>query len=297
MDNIPDLRAEGFASQRIVRLPLTVIRRMRRRPFLRDFLVTDIGCYPKAPGHRVDRPAGSPGDILLFVTAGEGWVRVGGRTHKVKANQAIRLPARKAHAYGADKANPWGLYWLHMQGKGCSDLLSWTPFQHSKPVIACPAMESIRRHGNAAMDRMLTGYSDSALLELARRAVAILACLHRNSHLRERGVDEADQRINQSMEFMRSHLGQALNLADCARAANYSISRYSARFRALCGTSPLHYLRELRMQKACEMLDNGNEPVKAIALSVGYPDPLHFSRIFRTTTGMSPTEYRRREVG
>ena len=52
------------------------------------------------------------------------------------------------------------------------------------------------------------------------------------------------------------------------------------------------YFIQLKMQQACSLLAMTNLAVKEIALDVGYPDSYHFSRLFKKTIGVSPTEYR-----
>ena len=58
--------------------------------------------------------------------------------------------------------------------------------------------------------------------------------------------------------------------------------------------SPVQYLTKYRMSQACILLKKTDMAVKAVAFSVGYEDPLYFSRRFRETEGCSPKEYAER---
>ena len=49
------------------------------------------------------------------------------------------------------------------------------------------------------------------------------------------------------------------------------------------------YLRDMRLQNARFLLRDTTMLVEEVAFSVGFNDPLHFSRVFRTATGLSPT--------
>ena len=55
------------------------------------------------------------------------------------------------------------------------------------------------------------------------------------------------------------------------------------------------YISELRLQKACELLDENRLSVQAIAQQVGYYNVTSFNRLFKQTYGLSPGEYRTRE--
>ena len=48
----------------------------------------------------------------------------------------------------------------------------------------------------------------------------------------------------------------------------------------------------MRIQRAKELLDNDKEIlIKDVAKSVGYQDQFYFSRVFRSMTGITPTDY------
>ena len=67
-------------------------------------------------------------------------------------------------------------------------------------------------------------------------------------------------------------------------------------FRKYAGKSYAQYLTDIRMDRAKELMRaNPKMYVKDIAPLVGYQDQFYFSRIFRSTTGMSPAEFLKAE--
>lgn len=58
------------------------------------------------------------------------------------------------------------------------------------------------------------------------------------------------------------------------------------------GVSTKDYLMNIRIERAKELLVNSDLSVSDVAMSVGYPDALAFSKIFKKHTELSPTEYR-----
>jgi YesN/AraC family two-component response regulator len=60
--------------------------------------------------------------------------------------------------------------------------------------------------------------------------------------------------------------------------------------------SPVKYINSLRIEKAKAMLKNSNFSVEEIAYCVGINDRFYFSRIFKKELGISPTEYRKRDL-
>ena len=99
------------------------------------------------------------------------------------------------------------------------------------------------------------------------------------------------------MDYMREHLQDPKTLPHYAKQCGYSVSRFSETFKDHCGVSPMIYLTELRIQRACELLDNSDLQIGEIAQQLGYEDRLYFSRLFSQHTGMPPSAYRKRGIG
>ena len=291
MDNLTASRAEGFEGQRLYRLPPAVLSRMRSRPHTRDFLVTDIGYFPITAGHRVVRPEGSATYILIFVEEGSGWLKLGDKKFTAERGQAILLPPDLAHSYGADAKNPWNIYWFHFQGSGSEALLQWTPFSKKNPIIPCPAADGLRRNFRTALATVERGYSNHSLLELSRVLINNLTLLHTKNPTLSK--DRQSQRIEQIMDYMRENLDCPEALERYAARCGFSVSRFSESFKKHCGVSPMAYLTELRIQRACELLDSTDLQVGEIAEQLGFQDTLYFSRLFSKHTGMPPTAYRK----
>ncbi len=52
------------------------------------------------------------------------------------------------------------------------------------------------------------------------------------------------------------------------------------------------YLQNIRLEKAKELLVHTKDPVKQVSFDVGYADPKHFAKVFKSITGIKPNEYR-----
>ena len=79
-----------------------------------------------------------------------------------------------------------------------------------------------------------------------------------------------------------------------AEMEHLGVSRYRALFHEIFGVSPMAYITRLRIQQSMTYLQQTDLSIAKIASSVGYEDPLYFSRVFRQMFGFSPKEYRNR---
>ncbi len=80
-------------------------------------------------------------------------------------------------------------------------------------------------------------------------------------------------------------------IASMAAFCKWSESYFSHTFKQRIGVSPIHFLNNLRMEKAKEFLTANSMSVSTVARLVGYEDPLYFSRVFRKATGIAPQKY------
>jgi AraC family transcriptional regulator of arabinose operon len=290
MDNLTEFREEGFDRQKLFRLPMRAELRMKERPFTRNLVVSDIGYYPKADGHLVERMRGLKSHILVFCLKGRGWVTWSGRRREVGPMEVFWVAAGEAHAYGTHRSDPWEIYWVHARGESVQDLLAWTPLTRSRPMTSFSNSHALRRQFNALLQRLERGYTDHSLLEMARFFVSLTSLLHVDAgSIKEIGQRE---KIEVAMDQMRQTLSCPLTLTDYARGVGFSVSQFSDLFKRHYGTSPMAYFSELRMQRARELLSFTKLSVKEIAAELGFDDPLYFSRAFKKVSGMSPSDYR-----
>ena len=59
------------------------------------------------------------------------------------------------------------------------------------------------------------------------------------------------------------------------------------------GQTTVNYIKELRLNKACDYLVNSGKSIADISKEVGYEDSQYFFRVFKKTTGLTPLEYRK----
>ena len=96
-------------------------------------------------------------------------------------------------------------------------------------------------------------------------------------------------------EHVVAHLTEELPLAALAKRFGVSPRHLNRQFATAYG-QPLHrFVVEQRLERASHSLSWRDEPVAAIARSVGYDDAGYFGRLFRARFGLSPERWRQRE--
>ncbi len=100
--------------------------------------------------------------------------------------------------------------------------------------------------------------------------------------------------IRAGMDFIELHHSDPdITLKDIAAAAHVTGDHFTRLFRANVGQPPMQYLRQIRIARSTSLLRDTDKRIEEIAWSVGFKDPLYFSRVFRQVRGQCPTEWRR----
>ncbi len=120
-------------------------------------------------------------------------------------------------------------------------------------------------------------------------------CYNRIPTLHAREVRPVTQ-ISDLLSYMEQHYTQPLTINDLLKVAHMSQSSLFRTFRQIMGRSPLDYLIHLRVGKAAQLLQSSTLRIREVSDAVGFVDSNYFTRQFRTITGVSPREYRRRKM-
>ena len=98
--------------------------------------------------------------------------------------------------------------------------------------------------------------------------------------------------VGKAKEYIKQHFSKEIFLEEVAKFVDISPYYFSKLFKEEAGQNFIDYLTSLRIDKAKELLSSPERSMKEICIEVGYSDPNYFSRIFKKTTGYTPTEYR-----
>ncbi len=236
--------------------------------------------------------------VLHVIFSGCGRFQVGDREQVLKAGDFFIIYPGVKTWYKADLDNPWHYCWVGFDGIQVSELFQTAGIDPKIPW------------GNGIFDmveiekcfKRFSDYDNTSLFENELNCISVLyrlfallvaACPDNSSSYRSGDIRaEYISRVISLVE--RRYSDNSLGVNDMAVAA--SINRYylARIFRRFLSTSPSGYLNAFRMRKAVELLTENKElSIKEIAYSVGYRDPLFFSRMFRRFYGIPATQYRK----
>lgn len=216
--------------------------------------------------------------LLHYVVQGFGRFHRDGKIYEVGPGEIFVIPPYLETYYEADSQQPWQYYWVWFTTE------SALPAVFSKAVISCPnageVFESMRRVRDFENGR--SAYLSGCLWILL-------------GTLLEQDKPTADY-VEKACNCMRSEYMTGITVQQIANRLNLERSYFSTLFRKKRGISPQQYLKNIRLEKAADLLVNHGEKPSMAAVSVGYSDLYHFSKIFKQHFGLSPRAYQKREM-
>lgn len=110
-------------------------------------------------------------------------------------------------------------------------------------------------------------------------------------------LDHGDEAVLKVQHWLQSSGARDVNLKVMADCAGLESRTFLRRFRSATGLKPTEYCQQVRVGRACRMLEFTNRSIDQIAWGVGYQDPGAFRKVFHKVTGLAPSDYRRRVAG
>ena len=286
--------AEGFKGEKAIITPYSIREYQAQNAVTKQMFVTHIGYYPNAKFHFRERKEGTNENIFIYCEEGDGWIETEQDKFKISKNQAFILPAKKYHAYGAGKANPWSIYWLHFCGENVhlfssiiGKIINIGESDRSRETDRFRLFEEIYQNLDMGYNPENLEYTSFCLMHF----LASLKYIHQFREIKKVKVTDV---VQKSILFMKENLESKITLEDIARDAGYSPSHFGYIFSERTSYSPMDYYNQLKIQRSCSYLQFSDLKIKEIAFRLGYYDPFHFSNAFRQEMGITPKEYRKK---
>ncbi len=117
------------------------------------------------------------------------------------------------------------------------------------------------------------------------------------------GLQEEDYQFSKSFtskhygkvfSYVHDHFSGSILVEDLACEAGLSASHFAHLFKQTIGLSPMQFVMDYRLERARRRLTEKTTPLLDIALSCGFSDQAHFTRMFKQQHGETPSSYRQR---
>lgn len=196
------------------------------------------------------------------------------------------------HQYGTRDDESWVEYWMTFDG--------FIPQQYCKNGILDPNyplfdlgidQEVIKTWDEAA--RLFKGKRKDKIQVLSEKLFFVLRKVFAHARIRDTQGDEEWKIAHEIIVLMEKHIEDIIfPLQSYSRHFSKSYSTLRKIFKKITGYAPAKYFDQIKVTRAKSRLLSSRDPIKEIAADLGFDDPYHFSRRFKTLVGVSPENFR-----
>ena len=263
-----------------------------------DFRVISMGCERCLPEYVVDRasfPQFSTGQrnwnftTFDFVTQGKGSLTLNRSTHQLIPGTLFSYTQNTPHRISTHKKMPMLKYFLV-----CAHRSSVVPFGDISPEEAgvfhlssldevIDLFELLLTHATASTEignRVCDSITKALILKICE---IIKSQKHSETRARQTYI--------KILRYIRNNYYRIKAIEQLSDELNLDPAYLSRTFKKFHQETPYKFLTRLKMSHAASLLLNSGYLVKHVAYELGFENPFHFSRSFKSIYGISPENF------
>ena len=237
---------------------------------------------------------------LILVTGGKGSISIDQKNYPVKEGTLIYLYPDLLHSIEKNIADPISFLSVHFSYAAVNfndnrwdvkKAVAMLPLHLVQELKDSYQVHDVFKKLVESWNAKLPGYEFLTRTLLQQLFIVIF------QNLRKQNQNYATSlKVEKIIQTMQQNIGHKLTLTWLAELAQLSPTYLSRAFKETTGYSIIEYFNKLKIDKAKELLIEGDKKVKEVAGALGFSDEFYFSRIFKKIEGMSPSEYYSRNV-
>lgn len=110
---------------------------------------------------------------------------------------------------------------------------------------------------------------------------------------KENAEYDSQIKIKQAIEYIHENFKSQINMAVVSNHVSMNYSLFSVLFKQYTGTNFVNYLQNIRIDEAKKLLLKTNYRINEISVRCGFASEKHFLKLFKTITGVSPSDWRK----
>ena len=232
--------------------------------------------------------------VLHYITEGKGFLEYKDQKIPLQKGDIFLLIPGEVTYYFADNQTPWSYYWLGISGIKAQEYFNLSSIHDTAYLRSLHTKALGNFIGTIVKDAERLDESKASQLHVISQLFELMHQLNALSPNLDQETISPSQKLYREAKHLIyiGYNSQDISIQYIADKLGVHRSYLSSIFKDFHKISPKEYLLEVRMKRAKELLETTDQPIKIIAYSVGYLDPLHFSKAFRQYYDCSPSQYR-----
>lgn len=261
-----------------------------------DLVLYQCGWEQCVPAHSCG-PIAKSHYLFHYVISGTGTLDAQdsngvSKRYSIRSGQGFIMFPGQVCSYCADRDLPWEYTWLEFDGLRIKEALQIAGLSPSSPIYHSHSKEL---RGKMEEEMLyIVHHAKESPFHLLGHGFLFLDYLTRSIapyQVAPSGKIQ-DFYIKEAITYIEQNFQNDISVEGIARHCGLNRSYFGTLFRQSLGQTPQEFLIRYRMVKAAELLKLTHLSIQDISSTVGYANPLHFSRAFKKVYGKSPRIWR-----
>lgn len=257
-----------------------------------DLSLYHCGMEVCKPGHYYG-PAVRDHYLIHYIMNGKGFFKYGEKIYHLEKGQGFLICPEKVTYYQADTTEPWSYCWVGFTGYKAGYYMRQAGLNQEEPVFRYD-------RDSALADCIMQMVKDYETNSWNETKIMSLLYLFFTYLIDEAGIQPINRQlenrqefyVKKVMEYIDMNYSRKIKIAGIAAYIGLDRSYLGSVFREYTQKSLQQFLLEYRVNKACMLMSDRELTISDISRSVGYDDPLLFSKMFKRVKGKSPKQFR-----
>lgn len=229
---------------------------------------------------------------LLYIAKGSAKFRIKHEMITVKAGECVLYYPEEEQYYSYHLKDQPDVYWIHFSFHDKYKFMKDTGFTNLNIYQIGTDSSYVFLFNQIIQELQLKSHSYQEIASLQLQEL-LLKMIRNYITCGIPGYKKLyNNQVENAIRIFHLKYDENFSIRDYSKEHKLNYSRFIDNFTKTTGVSPRQYIIQTRIQKAMELLNSTSLSIQDISEMIGYDNPLYFSRLFKKTLGMSPSEYR-----
>ncbi len=228
---------------------------------------------------------------LNYITEGGGILEDESGTYPIKPGTIMIVRPGISHRYRPEHKKGWVENYIGFEGDLAHRFLSTGIFSQS-PIIHCGIREELIDTYYQIFDLIQAEEPGFQAVGsgLIVKLLGYLISFEKKKNFSGKHIEKV---IQEARFQMREQLDQKIDLRQLAADHHVGYAYLRKMFKQYTGVPPHRYHLEMKIMGARKMILSSNKSIKEICFELGFDSIHYFSRLFKSKTGVNPSELRK----
>ena len=237
--------------------------------------------------------------MVYYVVSGSAPVRIDGKEYTIRQGDLVLIDPGKMHGHAKSDATLFyvGVSNFQIEGneKNCLNLSGSpivTPVRYPHEIYNCyrTIIETLEKK-EPCWDLMSNVQTTEFFVWILKELFP-----SKTDEMKEffqLKMYDKESIVTMMTNYLKENYMKKISVEEIAHNTYLSTTYVTKIFKEIINDTPINYLISIRLEKAKELLREGQMTIQEISKQIGYDDPYYFSKLFKKKYGVSPSEYRK----